>query len=444
MRISLLALSCLTLGMGLNNPAQADAGLVNLYAIAQQRDPQFLAARSALEVGQEEKAIGRAALLPQITANFGVMRFDYEMRTLAAPGLKSKYDYTNKSGGLQISQPLFEMERFATYEEGKAKAALAQAVFEEARQDLLLRLTQAYFNYFYAKDIHKLAQSQLDAANEQMRAAERLVQAGAGSVTDIEESRSRMALAQAQLAAAGSSIQVRRQELEKMVGQLPALRPLGAEPRLVLPEPPQPEKWLTAAGTQSPTVLRARMALDVVTRQEQRAQAGHWPTVNFVASRQKADEPNYYTLDDATTRWGVQMNIPIYEGGRTSALNRQASARRAQALHEVDAAREDSRIKASQAYLGVVNGVAQVAAYEQAVKSAEITRQGMEVGQQAGFRTNTDVLNAQQQYFAARRDLQRERYAYLVSRLQLQSVSGGAGEKDLAAIDALLDTGSSQ
>lgn len=436
MRISLLALSCLALS--LSNSAQADAGLVNLYAIAQQRDPGFLAAKAALDVGKEEKAIGRAALLPQVTANFGVMRFDYEMRATAVPGVKSKYDYTNKSGVLQISQPLFEMERFATYEEGKAKAALAQAVFEEARQDLLLRLTQAYFNYFYARDIQQLAESQHAAATEQMRAAERLVQAGAGSVTDVEESKARVALAQAQLAAARSTIEVRRQELGKMVGQLPALRPLGAEPQLTLPEPQQPEKWLAAASTQSPAVLRARMALDVLARQEERARAGHWPTVNFVASRQKVDEPNYYTLDDATTRWGVQMNIPIYEGGRTSALNRQASARRAQALHEVDAAREDSRIKASQAYLGVVNGVAQVAAYEQAVKSAEITRQGMEVGQQAGFRTNTDVLNAQQQYFSARRDLQRERYAYLVSRLQLQSVSGGAGEKDLATIDALL------
>lgn len=434
MRIHWFALGCLALGM--SHPVMADAGLVNLYAIAQQRDAQFLAAKAALEVGKEETTLGLAALLPQISANVGVMRFDYEMRQPNLP--KKKYDYTNKTGSLQISQPLFEMERFVTYAEGKAKSALAQAVFEEARQDLLLRLTQAYFNYFFAKDLQQLADSQQKAATEQLRAAERLVQAGAGSVTDVEESKARVALAQAQLVAARSSIDMRRQELEKMVGSLPALRPLSADSQLTLPDPAQPEKWLNAAATQGPSVLRARMALDVLSRQEERARAGYWPTVSFVAAAQKADEPNYYTTDDATMRWGVQMNIPIYEGGRTSALSRQAAARRTQALHDVDSTREDSRIKANQAYLGVVNGVAQVAAYEQAVKSAEITRQGMEVGQQAGFRTNTDVLNAQQQFYSAQRDLQRERYAYLVSRLQLQSVTGGAGEKDLAAIDALL------
>ena len=349
------------------------------------------------------------------------------------------FAYQPRSLSLRISQPLFDLERWAAYQEGDVRSARAEVVFADARQDLIQRLAGAYFNYFLANDTLELAQAQHAALGSQRVQVENLFKSGIAVLTDVEETKARQQLAQAQELSSQSALELRRKELGKIVGELPprSLPARAVVPVLTPPEPGVMESWVDVARTQNLKVLAQRLAVDMAGHQLTRSRAPYLPTVSLVASRQRLDNPNYFTDKEATAEVGVQLSMNLFDGGGTTARMRQAVAQREKARQDLESLTRDAEIKASQAYLEIINGINQINALEQAVKSAETTLQGMEIGQKAGLRTNSDVLNAQQQLFSARRDLQKERYGYLINRLALQAAVGTLDEKEVEAIDRL-------
>lgn len=409
------------------------------YQEARANDPVFAAARAQYEADLESRAIGRSGLFPSLSYSALSARSDYERSELATPKVSKKYSYDNKSQTLQLAQPIFDLERWAAWREGDKRAQMAEVNFAEAQQDLALRYAQAYFDYLLARDTLELARAQKRALASQKVQAEHLFKGGSATITDVEETQARLQLAEAAELAAGSAVSVRLRLVEKLLGgRLSADLPkVGAFP-LSPPEPAKPDAWLDAVASRNYKVQAQRLAEEVAGHQVDRAMSGHFPSASLVANSTHTTDPNYYTSKDATSSIGVQVVVPLFAGGKTTAQTRQAEAMRERTRQDAENMLRESQVKAGQFYLDLLNGLAQIQAMESAVRSSEVALKGMEAGQKVGFRTNTDVLNAQQQLFNVRRDLQKERYAYLMNRLQLQAIVGSLGEEEIQRIDSLM------
>lgn len=415
----------------------APIGLLDLYHQATTEDPDFNAARYDYLAGLKNREIGLSGLLPNLSASVSETKVS---EAVVTPTTKWKqYDFKSRTKTIQLTQTIFDWEKFAAYGESSNRALHAEAVFTEAKIDLALRVTESYFNLLLADDNLALAHAQKHALEQQRVQAEKLLQSGAGTITDVEETKARHQLSEAQLLTATSALDIKRRELAKLIGKMPdELIHVAGSIELASPEPRDLAPWLEAAAKQNPRVLSRQINLKIAESQLSRARAGHLPTLNLIASQSKADAPNYFSTTDDQKRIGLQLNIPIFEGGKVFAVSGQVFNLKEKAQSELESAVRDSQTKIAQSYLGVINGIAQIKALEQAVKSSETALKGMEVGQRTGYRTNTDVLNAQQQLFTARRDLQRERYSYLLNRLQLSGITGTLNEQDIAKIGQVI------
>lgn len=418
--------------------AADSVSLSSLLRSALTSDADFAAARATYEAENQSRAIARAGLLPSLDLGLSAIRDDYYRRDLNR-SKGSDYSFDPQSMSLRISQPLFDLGKWASYQEGDARSLRSEVMLADARQDLILRLATAYFTYLLAADTLNLAQAQHLALAAQLIQVEHLFKGGAAVITDVEETKARRLVAYAQELTAKNSLELRRKELEKITGVLPTK---GAASALIVPVlvPPegQIDAWVASAKTANLKVLAQSLFIEMVGHQLSRTRADYWPSVALIASHQQSSNSNYFTERERNTLVGVQLSMNLFDGGGTTAKTVQAAAQLERSRQEQESLISDAEIKASQAYLEVLSGVAQITAYQQAVKSGEITLLGMQVGQKAGLRTNTDVLNAQQQLFAARRDLQKERYAYLINRLTLQAAVGELSEISVEAVDKLI------
>ncbi len=420
------------------NAVSGPTGLMDLYLKAKAEDPDFGAAYSNYQAGLKNIDIGRAGLLPNVSATLAVTQNRYGTALTASPKM-TEYNFNSVTKSIQLSQSIFNWEKISAYNESAARTTYAEVTYAEGKSELILRVAQAYFNYLLSYDNLDLANAQKNALARQSEQAGKLHQSGVGTVTDEDETRARHEIAEAQLQSAISALEVRWYELSKIVGLTSKdIRRISGSFDLVAPEPKVLSTWLDAGAQQNLKVISQRVNLKVSEAQLERTQAGHFPDLSLVASYQQSTDPNYFSSKTDDSRLGLQLNIPLYEGGKVSALTEQARYQKDKVAHDLESAVRDSQIKVSQAYLGVVNGIAQVLALEKAVKSSENTLKGMEVAQRAGFRTNTDVLNAQQQFYTVKRDLQRERYNYLLSRLQLNAEVGTLSDDGVESIDKLI------
>jgi outer membrane protein len=443
-----IILACLFCLFGTS--AMADPlGLQDLCRQAKTHDQDFASARAAFEAGKEHKNLGQAELLPNISMTLEATPTHFAQSIVSTQidpevigAQTANYHYTSQVGQLRLTQPIFDLERFAAYELGKTKTELAAAVFVEAGQKLILRVADAYFNYLLALDNLDLARSQKSVVAAQEIQTANQFRVGAATLTDVEETKARHQLAEARELAALNTVETKRKELEKITGPLSLDTFRGVDAfALTRPEPDDIAVWIEAARKYNLQVQIQRHNVRLAEYERDKAVAGHYPRVILTASLQKSKDPNYFAEQDETYRVGLQLNLPLYEGGKVTASSRQAAFRIDQARHELEASLRASEVLVSQAFRGVVNGVALASALGQAVKSSEITVQGMDAAQRAGLRTNTDVLNAQQQLFEARRDLQRERYSYLFNRLSLQASTGSLTEDMIKAIDTMINMG---
>lgn len=417
----------------------ANAGsFEQLFRAAQQHDAVYAAARAQYQADSEHRAIGRAGLYPSVALGASVTHNETRRSDNTTPGVTNKYDYDNQSVSLRLTQPLYDLERWALWREGDTRARLADVTWAEARQNLAIRYAQAYFEYLLARDTLELAGAQKAAIAAQKEQAENLFKGGSATITDIEETKARLQLAESAELAAANAVSNRQRELERLVGKVPGKLPGVGAFKAVSPEPAKLESWVEQARGHNFIVSAQRLAEEITGHQVERARAGHYPSAALVVNAQAAGEPNYFTHRESTGSIGVQLSLPLYEGGRVVAQSRQAQAARERARHELESALREAEVKASQHFLDLQNGIAQIQALEAAKRSSEIALEGMIAGQKVGIRTNTDVLNAQQQLYDVRRNLQKERYGYLINRMRLQSVVGGLGEEEVARVGNLI------
>jgi outer membrane protein len=425
--------------LGASGWAQA-ADLLETFHAAQLNDPVFAAARASRQAGQEKLSQGRSLLMPSVNLNANTT-FNKQNSTYQGflSGASGEYDYNSNSYGVTLVQPLFRQQNWQAYSESELQAAQADSQFKIAEQNLIVRVAQAYFDVLIAQNTVELVEAQKKAISEQLEQAKRNFEVGSATITDTLEAQARYDLTGAQDLAAQNDLEIKRNALQQLINAKPGdLSQLGKEFKLETPQPADMGKWVDMAQMNSLQIAIAQAAAEIADREVARNRGGHYPTVDMVANYTKSNTGGVLSNETTNKSIGVQLNMPLFEGGAVNSKWREAEANRERAKQELENARRNVEQQTRQAYLGVVSGIAQVQALQQALTSSQSALDASKLGQEVGVRTNLDVLNAQQQLYSTRRDLYQAQYNYLLSELRLKQAAGSLGEEDLGKVNQAL------
>ena len=426
-------------------PAARGADLLEIYRMAQGADAQYAAARAAWSAGQEKLPQGLSGLLPSASISASSQYNDRDLRSRDPQATNTGATrFNSNSAAVSVTQPLYRPQKMTVYEQAKTQVEQSDAVFAQAAQDLILRVAQAYFDVQLAQDTIAFAQAQLLAIGRQLEQAKRNFEVGTATITDTHEAQSRYDITVSLEIAAKNDLEVRKRQLELIIGRpAPGLSPLGARFTLRSPEPDNLDIWVSDASHNNPQVRISRAGVEFASHEVELNRAGHGPTLDAFAtysdSSSGSGTQGGFGNDTTSKVVGVQLAIPLYQGGFTSSRVRESIANEEKARQDLETARRTAGLTAQQTFLGVASGIAQVKALEAAVASSQSSLDSTRLGQQVGVRTQVDVLNAQQLLSQTRRDLAQAKYNYILSLLRLKSAAGQLTEQDLALVNGWLD-----
>jgi outer membrane protein len=427
---------------GLLSASAWSADLLEVYRLAQAHDARYAAARAERQAGEEKIHQGRAGLLPSVGLSAHTTWNEADVRSTVGT---AERNYNTNGYTVQLTQPLFRWQNWVQYRQGALQTALAEVQFGQAGQELILRVAEAYFNVLNAQDALDAVTQLRTAAAEQLEIAKAGFEVGTVTITDVHEAQSRFDLAVAQEIAARNQLEIHRQALVQIVGRDPGeLARLRAGVALQPPQPANIDDWVSAAEQGSYGVQARQLQRELAEREVERSRAGHYPTLDVVASYGRSHSGFTQGVQGSTrteaSAIGLQLNVPLFAGGGISSREREAAALKLKADAELDAARRDAALAARQAYLGVTSGLAQVDALEAAKLSSTSALEANRLGYEVGVRINIDVLNAQSQLADTLQRLARARYDTLIAQLQLKAAAGSLSDEDLQQLNALLAT----
>jgi outer membrane protein len=444
MKLTLKTLIALAFAGGALQVQAAD--LLQVYRDAVGFDAQYAAARASRDAGIEKLPQGRAGLLPTIGFSANTVWNDVEATTRTTPAITRSGTYNSNAWNVALSQPLFRWQNWVGYQQGELSAALAEAQFIQAGQDLIVRATQAYFDVLLAQETLATAQAQKVAIAEQLESAKRNFEVGTSTITDSHEAQARYDLAVATEIVADNDLAVKRQILRTLTGKEPeALKGLKTSLQIGRPQPDDIGKWVETAESGNIGVQLAQTGFEIANREIEKQRAGHYPTLDLVAARGNTAAGSSLAAatgagsDTNSTTIGLQLSVPIFAGGGVMSKEREAVALKEKARADLDNASRQATLGARQAYLGVSAGLAQVKALEAGVASSKLALESNKLGYEVGVRINIDVLNAQSQLFDTLQKLAKARLDTLISQLKLKAAAGSLSENDLASINALLE-----
>lgn len=426
----------------LGSASASAENLMDVYRLAQKNDPQLRAAEAANQAAQATRGQSRAAFLPQIglTAHYTQNNSDITKVNPASTVTTGKVDYISQGYTLSLSQSLYHHEYYVQSRQTDASIAAADAQFEAAKQGTVLRVAQTYFNLLAAQDNLTTAEASKRAISQQLRQTQQRFEVGLSAITDVHEAQAGYDAAVAAELAAQNQLDNAKENLREIVGQEPmALAVLKDEVPLVSPEPANVDEWVSTAQKQNLSLLAAEASSRVAAEGLSLRQAGHFPSLDLVATQNHSDTTDLatgYESDNSTV--SLQLNVPIFSGGLTTAQTREARALYNQATEVLEQQRRATIREARSAYLGVVTGISQVQARKQALSSAQTALEATQAGFEVGTRTAVDVLNAQQVRFQAQSEYYKSRYDYILASLQLKQAAGNLSETDLAKINEWL------
>jgi len=422
----------------------AGQDLQQVYRDARAYDAQYAAARYALQAGLEKLPQGRALLLPTINATASTTTNHLSIQPYGPnPVPPSARPFYNRNYQLSLSQPLFRPQNWLQYDQAEQQVRQSEAIFGQAGQDLIVRVAQAYFDVLAAQDTLSLVGAQKAAISEQLAQAKRNFEVGTATITDTHEAQARFDLSVAQEISAQNDLDNKKKTLSQIVGKDYAdLRPLRAQVLLSPPNPNNMGEWVALAEKQAYPVVIQDATTQISQLQAKIAKYGHYPTVDLVATWGQTEQTGSTISANSsqlnTGSLGLQLAVPLYQGGAISSREREAAANYEKAKQDLENARRTSVLQARQSYLSVINGVAQVRALEQALVSSQSALDSNKLGYEVGVRINIDVLNAQQQLFSTRRDLAVARYNTITSHLRLKAAAGSLRDEDVEEVNRAL------
>lgn len=422
-----------------DSPTQDD--LLSLYKVAQTQDATLRAAQAARDANREVLPQAFAPLLPQLSARFNEQRNKQEVKESVGFSPSRISRFSSDSVTVQLSQTLFSWSAFNNLRVAQQQSAIAGLDYRIAEQDLILRLVEVYFDVLAATDSLQFATAERSAIEQQLQQAKRRFELGAVAIVDVHETQARFDLAVAQEIEARFDLRSARRSLQSITNRQD--RGLSALPEKLALSPPTPADsnlWANAADRSNLQLLRAQATETAARRNISQQRGGHFPSLSIVGNYRENDttDDRFIGSISEDSNIGLQLDIPLSEGGAVLSRVREAEARWLQRSAELEQTRRQTRQQALDNYDGVESTIARVAALRQAVLSNQTALKTVEAGLRLGARTNIDVLDAQQQLYRAQADLSRARYDYYLQTLRLKQTTGQLSVSDLEEISATL------
>ncbi len=410
--------------------------LISVYKLALVSDPQYQAAIEAHSAALEVVPQARSALLPNIGIGGNVSRERYDPRKEGDTSFS-----TNQTYSIGLRQPLYQRERFLQLQQADSLVAQADATLIAARQELILRVATRYFLVLGANDNVEFVQADKKAIERTLDQAKQRFAVGLAAITDTLEAQARYDIAVSNEINAEQLLADTEEALRELTGELPVSPEiLKPEIPMLKPDPASQDKWVAAAGEQNPLILAAMAAAEVAKQEIQVKNSGHYPRLDATADYTYLDNTfgGIQPLERNDAAIGLELNIPIYQGGLVSSQTRQSRYEYNQAMEELVKQRRATERQTRDNYRGVIAGISKVEALNNAVISNEKALEGAQAGFDVGTRAIIDVLNTQRDLLAARRDYARSRYDYLLDTLELKQAAGILAATDLAQMNELL------
>ncbi len=421
--------------------------LVELFEAAKNYDASYKAARSLHEANQFKAEQARAQLLP--TANLSLSsttaQIDSNPDNKTPPASIGLRGYRTHVATLSATQPIYRPANLATYLQSFKLLSQSAVAYQISEQDLLLRVSQSYFDVLASQDSLTFVQAQKAAVSEQLASAKRNFEVGTATITDTREAQARYDLVIAQEIAAENDLRVKKLALDQLVG-IQNTRPKPLKPK-VEPKPVTPadvEAWVQQTEENHPQILNNKLALEISELEMDKARAGHKPTLDLQASYggTRNDAGTAVTTlgsNVMNTSLALVMNVPIFAGFASENRIKETISLQDKARNDLDAARRNAAQATRAAYFGLISGKGQVKALEAAETSSQVALDANKLGYTVGVRINIDVLNSQSQLYQTKRDLAKARYDVLVGELKLRQANGTLNAGSLNEVNQLLE-----
>jgi outer membrane protein len=439
---SALGLGALLASTLLALPARAE-NVVDVYLLARQNDSRFRSAESTYRADLQRLPQARGALLPNISGQGSATRNDLEVSTDAPNVPAGTANFNSTEFSLSLTQPLYNSALFAGLRQARAEVRRAEAQYAAAKLDLIVRVAASYIAVLAAQDNVELNAAQKAANGRQLEVVEGRLDVGLATITDVHQARARYELDVAGEIEASNTLRDTRQGLSEITGKLiTSVASLRKDAPLIEPDPPDVEKWVETAMAQNPSIIAARETAQISLEEIKRQRAGHLPTLDFVGNARSTDDQGSVSgnsVQTDRTEYGLQLNVPIYQGGRVSAAAREAGYRYSAAQQDLETLRRSTERATRAAFLGVVGGASRVRALRQSVIAAESAVEAKREGFEAGINTNLEVLDAQRDLFLSATDLLRARYDFILNILRLKQSAGLLSEEDLENFNRWLE-----
>jgi len=401
---------------------------------AMKYDARLRVARADQAFQQEEIAKARAAFRPNVQVQSSLGR----NRTKSS-SLPETTDYNTQSNSISLKQTIFNRINAASYKQAKAIAAKSNALFDNEKNELYVRTFEAYSNALLSESAVALSRSRCEASAAMLEQADHAFHNGLGTVTAVDEAQANYDIAIAEEHKALNSHDFNRRELERLTGVFPDTLQHLAPESLTLegPVPADIDVWIAQAKENNPRLAAAGYDVEIAQRELQKNRAASYPALDLVAGKSYSLSETNYTIGRTYDTYSValQVKVPMYTGGYISASVRQASNGRTKAEEEYRFYQQQIISGIRQYYHESLNAISRIRAYEKAVASRETSLKSKVKGVQSGLATRIDVLDARQKLLAARMELSKVRYQYLLNLLMLKNTAGTLSSDDLERIN---------
>ena len=421
------------------NPShlQADTtdtiSLIDIYTLAEKSDPIYLASEATYLAQKQTLSQNWASVLPQV--HFSAYRSDIKQDIQSSS--PQVQNYTSDGYSLRLEQTLYRQDDFLRISQSRASVTKALADFNSAKHDLILRVSEKYFNVLAAKDNLQFSTSEYNALKQRLEQSEEKFQVGLIAITDVHEARARYDLSKAQLISAKNTLQITLENLREVTGKTHNnIKKLTNDIVLVSPQPDNINEWIKQAENKNLELHAAKQAMLIAEKEIAIQKAAHLPTLDIVAEHSQSNTGGGFlgSREIEQNSISLEFNLPLYEGGSTSSKTTQARYEyNVEKQNYIKIKRSTERLVRS-GYLNVLASISQVKALKQAVVSGEKALETTQAGFEVGTRTTVDILNSQGELFRAKKDYARARYNYLLETLKLKKASGSLYTSDIKKI----------
>lgn len=439
-----------------DNGEFADATLAGVYELAVENDYTIAQARAELRVGKAERKLARSGLLPQVQGTFDYTDSDTDSSGFFPAGDRlfpnaSNTQAETDSWTASLRQPLFDLPAWFRFKRGVELSNQAEATFTVAQQDLIVRAVAAYFEVLRASTNLQASRAQESALQGQLEQVRQRFEVGMVAITDVHEAQAGYDLAVAQRIADEGQVGIARELLTVVTGRSHGdLWVLEDEFPVVDPEPASGADWVRFARENNFDIKVAQYARDAAQRAARAAASEHLPTVDLSLSYSDAstDVVREDLVSGTTARFpneeergvvALNLTVPIFTGGFTSATRRQAGARYDSRIASYQGTLRTVTQETRASHIQVLSDVARTRARAQAVTSTRSALEAAEVGYEVGTRNVVDVLRAQQEFFSAVRDYENSIIDYVVDLVRLKRLAGTLTPDDVYELNQWLE-----